>query len=300
MAETVLTTVQDGTPARNVRHGFTQLAFSPDGRRLAAIDVDLACEIWEDHQVVRWSDFAGDDLKSRPVQRARRVSFDGDDVIVAAVGERVLRQELGSEGRRWERRLHRTFAFLVNPPHDAVATSDGRVVGSFESGSIAIWDQDGNPLHRWREDESPRSMEMLSDHVLLGTDSFRLLRFDLNERRKTSHVGLPERGMNLRLSHRHGVVGIRGIQNLLLFSVEGDELIGQIPMGRGLPRFEFHPTEPALFVLATHAVYLLDFSGKHLARFDVPDATALNLAVHPTGRSVVVGCADRTLRWFSV
>lgn len=298
MSTVALTSVGAIEPLRNHRHGINAVAVDPSGRYVATSDVDMLVEVWEDDRPARWFDLRSADAKAKNLQRVRALTFaaDGSGRLFAAAGERVLCLDPATGDILWQYTAPRTWAFLVTTPHDLAVVPDGRVAASFDSGLMVVFSADGRVIDRWRDDEAPRTLRFLDWFHLIGTDTFRLMTWELGTRRKVLRMPLPGRGFAMQLAPEHPVVALRSLEDVRLLDIAAGTDLARISTRAGLPRIAFHPHDRILAVSEKHAVTLFDFEGRELARRDCTDASVLAIAFAADGNSVLVGCSDRTLR----
>jgi hypothetical protein len=261
----------------------------------------MACEVWRGKQVETWFDLRSREVKAKSLQRIRNLFFSPNGrTLYAVVGERLVALDPLSGELRWAYTPPRTWAFLVSSPNDAALSDQGWIVVSTDNGMISVLDGDsGQRLYHWKDDEAPRTL-FVRENRLIGTDSFRLLVWDIIARRRTLTAPLPARSLAMQLASLDPLAAVRSLEAVYLLELETGKTVAKIPVGMGLPRIQFQPKKRRLAIAERNAVALVDYRGRFLERFEVEGAQALCLTFTPNGRHLLVGCSDRSIRQFEL
>lgn len=277
--------------------GLNQLAFRPDGVRLAVADTALSVEVHEGERLVWTRSLASINYKASGIQRVRGLLYAPNGSALYALGTDVLFSLDGETGEPlWVYQPPRTLGFLVVSTAALAVRSDGLVAASFDNGAIGIWSPEGTLRGLWKDVDTQRHMAFLPDGRLVGDDSFGLTVFDVDTRKRVHRTSLRDRAFGLAASP-DGRLAVRTLHEAWQMTPEG-EILARTLVEPGLPLLAFHPTEPRLALGGAHAVTTVDALGKVLDRMPVEDTTVVSMTYAPGG-ALVVGGADRSLRTLS-
>ena len=277
--------------------GINNVAYSPDGRVIATSDVQMNVVVRLGDEVISERNLASEFDKIRPTERIRGLQFsaNGNRLFVAAADTVHALNPLTSE-TIWSYEPPRSFGFLIISPV-ALTAEGGLVAASFDNGSVAVWDEEGNLKCLWQDNDAPRKFTFTAEGTrLIGTDSFSLCVWDATTRDKPVRIPLPSRAFGFAASRYGRVVAMRTLQEIVLWDVAERRPIAHVPAEPGLPVIAFHPKGELLAVAARDAAMLLDYDGQEVARHAVPEGQILAMAFRPDGRELALGLSNETLQ----
>ena len=276
--------------------GLNQLAFRPDGARLATADTTMAVEVREGERLVWSRSLASSEPKLASVQRVRGLAFAPDGAALYALAtNRLAALDADTGAVLWDYRPPLTLGFLVTATTALAVRADGLVAAAFDNGAIGAWSPEGRLQGLWKDVDVQRRLAFLRDGRLLGDDSFGLSVFDVDTRKRLHRTPLRERSYGLAVAP-DGSVAVRTLHEAWQIASSG-EVFARTPVEPGLPLLAYNPCEPRLALGAAHAVLLADFDGRIVGHHEVPATPVVSLAFAPDGR-LVVGGGDGTLRTF--
>ncbi len=279
------------------RRAINHIAFSRDGSRIALGHVGMSVEVREGVNVLYRAEFFSRNEKVRPTQRIRGVAFSPEGrVLYVAAGEKVHAVDLEGGQRLWSYVAPRSFGFLIISPISLSVSKEGDVAIAFDNGTFGLWSPDGRRGPVWRENESPRFLQVLpGGDRIVGSDTFSLCVWDIHSKKRLTKIALPERVYALSAAANGTDVATRGLQATQVWNLEQSRQIGSAFNGLGLPVVQLHPTERVMALGDGNGISVVETTGRFLERYETGEAAVLCAAFSPDGSRLLAGAADGRL-----
>jgi WD40 repeat protein len=285
-------------------HGINHISYSPDGSRIAWSSVNMIVRIEAlgspGRSILEW-DLSSLNEKVRPTERIRGLEFSSDGrLLFVAAADTLCAVELESQSLLWSYTPPRSFGFLVvSPVHLAVA-GNGLIAACFDNGSIGVWREDGVLQSIWHDNDSPRVLRFTGNGTqLLGTDSFSLVVWDIDTRRRVSRVRLRDRVYAMDAPAHRPVAVLRTLSSLQIWDLNAMSVSSQVPVGAGFPVVCCHPSDTLFATSDRQCVSIIDYSGHVMDQLPISPAKVFSLAHARTSSDVVIGCNEDTPRFWS-
>jgi outer membrane protein assembly factor BamB len=276
--------------------GVAQLAISRDGTHRATTDTDLVLHMHRDGERV-WSRNLVQFGRPASNQRVRALTFDErGEMIVVAFNDTLQAIDTATGKTIWEYTPPRSFGFLVVTPL-SVSAGEGRIVASFDNGTVAQWTPDGKMIGVWHANDAPRQLAVVNEEIV-GTDSFSLTRWSLGSRVRKSRVRMPERVYGFSASAHRPIAATRTLHYVYVWDLEEGKSLGRIPVGTGLPLVTCHPSADYVVLSGADTVNVHTFTGELVAEFNLNGDRPLSLTISPDGGKILVGTATHRVLTF--
>jgi WD40 repeat protein len=274
-----------------------RVRFSPSGRLVATGDTELAVKLWRDGEEVLRIDPKSHDDKIRPTENIRGIEFSIDETQIYIAASDTLNAYSTESGKLlWMYRPPRFLAFLIVSPQSIAVSSVGKVAASFDYGSIAVFNSNGNLEYRKSENYSPRRMGFSPQgKAIVGTDGFNLCVWKADDGALMHRWPLEQKVFALDVSKSEPLVVTRELHTMTLWDIDRFEKICELPSGRGLPTLAFSPTERVIVSGEKRRARLVNLECKGVRDFE-SDADILNITFSSDGSQIVAGCSDGVVR----
>jgi len=294
---TVASPVNVSSALEHFDHGINRVVVSADGRFVATSDVDMNLVVRRGNVEAFAGNFGSTSDKIRPTERVRGLAFSPNaEYLYVAAGDQVIALHTDSWGTEWSYEAPRSFGFLIISPIALDVAANGDVAVAFDNGSIVVWDGHGVKKATIRDNDSPRWLHFVADgNKIVGTDSFSLCGWDIQNRKQKLKIRLAGRAFGLCVDRPGTVAATRTLQNIVLWDLIEKDIVSVIPVGPGIPVLALHPHRKWLAFGERNRVRIVDFAGAPVDTFDLDVTSALSLAFTPSGDELLVGCTEQNL-----
>jgi len=274
--------------------GINQLAISEGGRRIAYGSTAMEVTLLERGRTLWQRSFDSTDDKIRPTQRLRGIAFNANaDKLFLAAADEVLALDADTGRTLWSYQPPRSFGFLIISPLTLDCYGDS-VLGAFDNGSVALWDDDGRIQALWSDNDAPRLMFLREDGLAVGTDSFCLSTWRPREHRRESRVVLPERAYTMAASRTGDLAVTRSLHAVTLWDTAHGRGLASIPTDVGFPALAMSSNGGAIALSRSGGVRVVDRNTAPMLDVNL-DEEALSLRLDESGQTLLVGTASGRL-----
>lgn len=278
------------------------LRFSPSGRFMASGDTNLQIKIWDQGREILDIDPHSGDEKIRPTENIRGLEFSADEEHVYVAASDTLNAYRISTGElEWQYRPPRHFGFLIVSPQAVAVSPNGVIAASFDYGSMAAFEPNGNLLWRRGENYAPRRLAFCpKGKALVGSDAFNLCVWDAESGAMLHRWPLEHKVFAMAASPVESLVVTRELHTLSIYDIDQFHRICELPSGRGLPCVAVSSQDRLLASGEKHRIRLINLECQGVRDFDSEGATVLSVAFSGDGSEVVAGCDDGRIRRWAV
>ncbi len=306
-------TGKDVREYRGPTDAVRSVAYSPDGKTIAAGAIDETVFVWDAATARELHRFKGQRVKLFSFERTIQVAFaPGGKALVSCGADETIRLwdlTTGKELRRFQG--HEAHVWAVAFSADgrtlaAFATKAKRAAEANRPGEIRVWDvATGEPVAHWRLADDVAvvafapDLKTLVTSLRLGPGPFVLKLWDVATGKHLR--SLPEDPAAVAFSADGKIlVSVKGERFRRWDVATGKELATFAnPHPRAFERFAFCP-DGKTFVCwdGRNTVYFCDATtGKELRRFDGPDRGVQTVAFSPDGQFVASGGGSDVRLW---
>lgn len=152
----------------------------PQGLLLTG-DTDMQLCLWSNDELLNTWDCRHPDPRRRPHDRLRSAAFSSDgSMFFVASGCQFLAVDVSSGDTAWTYVGREAIPFILSAPLDVKADGGGTVVVAFDNGTFVRLREDGVPLYRRRDNDSPTWLAIDRDRgQIVGCDSYCVRTWDL-------------------------------------------------------------------------------------------------------------------------
>jgi WD40 repeat protein len=283
--------------AETFSHGINHIAISSDGRYVATGDVDMNVIVRSADKVVFEWNFRSPNDKIRPTERIRGMGFSPNRrKLYVAAGESVYAIDVGKREIVWNYTAPRSFGFLIISPISLDVASDGNLVAAFDNGSMIIWNDSGEQLLSKRDNDSPRWLCFAdSGQKIVGTDSFSICSWELNQKATKHKMYLKDRAYAIDVNRSGTKAVIRNLQGIAIWDLVSQLMLSSMKVGPGIPAVAYHPHRDWVAYAEKNRIRISTITGETVAEFELAVASALSLTFTPNGRELLIGCTMNKL-----
>ncbi len=278
------------------------VVFSNSGRYLATGHTDVTVRLWiEDHLHLE-IDPRSHDEKIRPTEMVRSIAFSPDESRIFIAASDTINAYSTADGELlWQYRPPRHFGFLIVSPQSIAVSRDGQMAASFNYGSMARLDLDGNVIFRRSENYAPTKLGFSPQgKAIVGADSFNLCVWNAEDGSFAHRWPVKNKIYALAVAPNEPLVVTRELHTLSLWDIDEFAELCELPSGRGLPTVAFSPRDRLIASGERHRVRLINLECKGVRDLDAGDASVLNITFTPDGNQLVAGCSDGRVRRWSI
>lgn len=267
------------------------VAYSPNGEFFAIGYMSIRVEIYRHGELLSTFDLASHQDKIRPTERVRGLAFNEDgSLLFVAASDKLF--ALDGNGRiAWTYEPPRSFGFLIISP-TTVSALAGRVVAAFDNGSMAAFDEQGNIQRLWKDNETPRKLQMTRGGVVVGSDSFSLCGWAADSGARLFRHKLSQRVFAFSASWDGELAVMRTLWEAIVVEPTTNKTLRAISVDPSGPVVAMEPSG-ARIALSTSCGWELHntLSGTSLGKEETP-SPATSLAFNAAGTDLLVGLAD--------
>lgn len=278
------------------------LAFNHSGRLIATGDTARHLRAWFDVRPFFDADLRSRNEKVKSADRIRGVAFspEGRRLYVAS-GDTLRAYDLLLKKELWRYQPRRSFGLLVVSPMAVTVSPAGNVVVAMDAGTVRCLTPDGEILASWWDNEAPRHVAFTADGAgLVGADGFSVSVWEAYTGRKLRGMRSGERIFGMAVAPWPGIVAIRSLHTVELYSLDRFEALDRLSAPSGLPLMAFSPDGKVLALGGKEEVVLSSLNGAPATVLPTTGARVLSLAFHPAGSFLAAGCSDGVVRFWDV
>jgi WD40 repeat protein len=267
---------------------------------MATGDTDLQIKVWQSGEQVLHIDAKSQDEKVRPTENIRGMEFSDDETILfVSATDTINAYSMADGSLLWQYRPPRHFGFLIVSPQAIAISPENRLAASFDYGSIALFEPNGELIYRRNENYAPRRLAFSpSGKLMVGADGFSLCVWDTSSGERIHRWVLDSKVFAMAASPTDALVATRELYTLSIYDLDQFHKVCELPAGRGLPSIAFSPTERVLASSEKTRVRLINMDCRDVCDFDADGRTVLTIAFNYDGTRILAGCSDgQVISW---
>lgn len=288
-------TVAPGKTNQSYDDPVSVVAFGSALGNYAAGYASIRVGWWNGEELAGSFDLTSKSDKIRPTERVRGLAFCQEDALLCVAASDKLFALRSDGSTAWSYEPPRSFGFLIISPI-AVAAHGNRVAAAFDNGSMAVFDVSGQLIKLWKDNETPRKLEITASGLILGSDSFSLCGWSLSSgAREFSHI-LSHRVFAFSAAQTKELVALRTLREVIVAEPRKNQAIARISVDPSAPVVAMSPDGERVALTVHGAVRIAEaMTGKilHEIPSEVP-VTALDF--YQDSRHVLFGYADGEVR----
>ena len=267
------------------------VAFSPNGQYSAVGYASIRIEIFEGERQLSTINLASGNDKIRPTERVRGIAFSEDgELLFVAASDRLFALNRAGE-IAWNYEPPRSFGFLIISPN-AVSASGGLVVAAFDNGSMATFNEAGKLLKLWKDNETPRKMELTDSGMVLGSDSFSLCGWDAATGVRRFAYILSQRVFAFSSALNGKLVAVRTLREAMVVEPVRNEVVCRVPVDPSAPIVAMDPPGENMAVGVKGGLEIRDARNGAIVQEVVTPAPVTAVAFSRSGRRLLLGLAN--------
>ncbi len=262
-------------------HAVNHFAFSVDGNYSLMSRADMTLECYDRDRLIWVVDLKSDAEKVKPFDRIKEVLVVSDQCVAVTLTDRVTLLSLTTGVQLRSIEARRTFGFLVNEIMSTCLLPDGRLVSTFNDGSMVVFQVDSEDTRWTKLDDGPNEIHSDPRGLFIGRDSWRAGIWNPESGTIRSERRFDERLTGLAVGT---FIAVRSLSHVFLLSGDDLSIVKTFPAPVGLPRIAFSPDGSKLAVGGYSTVTVHSLETDMTTTLDLPTGRLVGMAFSPDGR----------------